>query len=102
MSGGTFGWGRRRLRGALVVAAGGSRPEDRFARGGVGLGVIVGKQLALPKRVGESGGCARPREARLVEVSARAHDGGAKVERFVMDFWIRKVRGAGAWVDRIK
>jgi hypothetical protein len=87
---------------ALVFAAGGLCPEDRFARGGVGLGLVVGIQLALPRRVRGIDGCAWPREAGLIEVVPQVHDDGAAVERFVIDFWIREVRGAGAWVDRIK
>ncbi|MEN9635186.1 MAG: hypothetical protein RL077_3590, partial [Verrucomicrobiota bacterium] len=64
-------------------------------------GVVVGKQLGLPRRVGGIDGCVWPCAAGLIEVGPRVHDGGAEAERFVMDFWIREVRGAGAWVDRI-
>ncbi len=98
------GWVGVGVEGALVVGpngAGGLLPEDRFARRGGGLGVVVGQQLGVPRRVRGSGGCARPRETRLVEVSARVPDAGAEAERFVMDFWIREVRGAGAGVHRI-
>jgi len=35
---------------ALVVGAGGLFPEDRFAPGGVGLGVVVGKREGLKGR----------------------------------------------------
>ena len=90
-----------RLRGGLVVGAGGLCPEDWVALGGVGLGVVVGKQLSLPRRLRGIDGCAWPRAAGLIEVVPRVHDGGAEAARFVMDFWIREVRGAGAWVDRI-
>ena len=65
---------------ALVVGAdgaGGLRPEDRFARGGVGLGLVVGKQLSSPRRVRGIDGCARPCAASLIEVVSRVDDGGA-------------------------
>ena len=86
---------------ALVVGAGGLCPEDRFARGGVGLGVVVGKPLSLPTCVRGIEGRARPCAAGLIEFVSRVHDGGAAAERLVIDFWIREVRGAGAWVDRM-
>ena len=80
--------------GGLVLAGGGLFTEDRFARGGVRLGVVVGKQLGMPRRVRGIDGCARPRAAGLIEVCPRVHDGGAAADRLVMDFWIREARRA--------
>jgi len=42
--------------------------KDRFAVDGIGLGVIVGKQLALYGRLGRVVGCGWQLNARLVEV----------------------------------
>ncbi|MEN9636128.1 MAG: hypothetical protein RL077_4532, partial [Verrucomicrobiota bacterium] len=78
--GGTVGRGRRRRRGGSGRRGGrgGWAPSRRPVRSrGVGLGVVVGKQLSLPRRSRGIDGCARPCAAGLIEVASRVHDGGA-------------------------
>ena len=61
----------------------------------------AGRRLGSGKwaRFPESGGGGRPRQARLIDDRPRACFGGPAPERFVMNFWIRAIRGASARVD---
>lgn len=76
--------------------------ETGFTRARWGQGRRwAGRRLGRAKRARfpESGAGGRPRQARLIDDRSRAGYGGPEPERFIMDFWIRAIRGASARVD---
>ena len=90
-----FGWHVASRGAAWEVSAarsvaGGLRPEDRFARRGVGLPVGVGKQFSLPRRVRENdcldrfvGALRRVVRSVAARLQARQTECGAALQMFV-------------------
>jgi hypothetical protein len=72
------------------VLPAGCTPEHRLAVRGVGLGLVVAEQFALPGVGRRDLRRRRQLEAGLVEVLARLHDLNAEPDRFVARLRIRK------------